>query len=224
MFKKNTQSGQTLVETVVGLVILTVGISTSLGLATTIFTQSTQATKKVIAVGLAREGVEAWFNMRGTNWLQDVLYDACYDYPADSAVAFCKPGWDNLLYEMEGDSTGVLYSLNFDPGDLDLFWLTLSGENQDFRLYRDDTMTSGKLYSTDSADGSPSEFYRQVQIFTDDNTVFPYDQDTEGAYYRIRVVSRVWWVGPGCPETNTWPGSKKCGVELSTYMTNWRNY
>lgn len=222
------QTGQTLVETVVGIFILTVGISTALGLAVAMYNASSSAVKQVVAAGLAREGVEAVFNMRATNWLKGTASANCYNYADASGTAVCHLDWltgnGGSTYSLNptGGPRSYTLDVNEDATDAQAVW-TLSQQpvgNPQFRLYYDDDASSGVLYKTTSTSAVPSDYYREVIL-----EVQPFVATGEDALKnRLKVVSRVWWNDKGCPSSTTWPSSGKCRIELVTYMTNWRNY
>lgn len=231
--QKHNQKGQTLVETVVGIFVLTIGISTAIGLANSVFISTTSAVKQLQAVGLAREGIEAVFSMRATNWLRAAL-GPCYDYPTGTNGAACRNSWLNPvgnsgttdgLYDIRGTGVGGRpYTLRTDytAADAGEYWQFVyqPGANPDYKLYYDPTAATGLLYTTNSAAGAPSGYYRQILI--EEDTVPPYDQATIGP--RLKVSSRVWWTDRGCATSATWPTTGNCRVELVTFLTNWRNF
>lgn len=226
--------GQTLVETVVGIFVLTVGISTAIGLANSVFISTSSSVKELQAVGLAREGIEAVFSMRATNWLKGALV-GCYDYPTGTNGAACRGLWRDPangsgsltdgVYDIQGTgAAGRSYILSTDhtKSDNQDYWQFTyqAGANPDYRLFYDSAATTGILYTTNSAVGVPSGFYRQILI--QEETLAPYDQASIGP--RLKVSSRVWWTDRGCPQSATWPTSGGCRVELVTFLTNWRNF
>lgn len=223
-----TQTGQTLVETVVGIFILTVGISTALGLAVAMYNVSSSAVKQVIAAGLAREGVEAVFNMRATNWLKGTPSANCYNYPDPSGTSICHPDWllrsGEGMYALDPGKTAQSYVVDVteDASDTQAVW-TLTPQlvgNPQFRLYYDDDASSGVLYKSSSASAVASDYYREVVL-----EVQPFvSTGGDELQNRLKVISRVWWNDKGCPVSATWPSSGKCRIELITYMTNWKNY
>jgi hypothetical protein len=82
----NKPSGQTLIETLAAIFILTMGVVAGVGLADYALGSSTSITKDVIGTGLAEEGVEIVKNMRDTNWLQaGPINTNCYDFSNPSA-------------------------------------------------------------------------------------------------------------------------------------------
>lgn len=229
-FPKTNQAGQTLVETVVGVFVLTIGISTAVGLAAAMFSATSSAVKQVIASGLAREGVEAVFNMRGTNWLKGQLDDDCYDYTTGSSNAYCHQDWLNPAqtgsYDLTPPSGSRSYTIDADvasTGNQPYWVLTQQPPgNPQYRLYYDSNATSGLYYKTSSGGAVPSEYYREVLLEMEDSTV-PYYNASIGP--RLKVASRVWWTDKGCQPAAQWAQTvPKCRIELVSYLTNWRNY
>lgn len=236
---QKSQRGQTLVETVVGIFVLTIGISTAIGLANSVFISTAGAIKQLVAVGLAREGVEAVFNMRATNWLKTTL-GQCYDYTSGSSTgASCRDLWlspgtsTNLndgMYDIQGAGVGgrsytlVTSYTALDTADYWQFTRQVGG-NINYRLNFDVAASTGVLYTTNVNIGVPSDYYREIVI--EEETTSPYG--STGIYDknigpRLKIRSRVWWTDRGCAASATWPTSGKCRIELLTYMTNWRNY
>lgn len=84
------QRGQTLVETLVAIFVMTMGVTAALGLANYSLNASTNVTKQLIGVGLAREGIEIAKNMRDTNWLRGTLdtggSGVCPDFNSDTSI------------------------------------------------------------------------------------------------------------------------------------------
>lgn len=97
----NPERGQTIIETVIALSILTAGIGASVSLATHSLSASTSITKQLIGTGLAREAQEAVRNMRDTNWLKGTLNDpvnnppGCTDFSGGQGAA-CYKDWENI--------------------------------------------------------------------------------------------------------------------------------
>lgn len=216
-------AGQTLVETVVGIFVLTIGISTALGLAVSMFNASTSAVKQVVGAGLAREGVEAIFNIRATNWLKGNLVSTCWNYPSSTSDAVCHQDWLNPgtsgSYNISAAGSYTV-DQNTTGNDAQNYWtLNVQGASPNYRLYYDAAASTGVLYKTSAASAVPSDYYREIVIALETPS---YYQATIGN--RLKITSRVWWNDKGCPTSATWPSSGKCRIELVTYLTNWRNY
>lgn len=217
---QNLESGQTLVETMVGLVVLVIGIVTALSLATSVFTQTTQASKKVVAMGLAREGAEAVFNMRATNWLRNGLVKCHHFGSASDEGSVCREDWLTSPFDIQGSiGSGTAYVLSYPSNSGKPFW-DLTPVSDSYELYLAPTLDGQFLYTTNKFEGEFSGFYRQI-VISQDATTSPYDENVGP---RLKVQSRVWWSGRGCVDSPTWPTSGSCRIELATFLTNWRNY
>ena len=240
LFKVNnsdSQKGQTLIETVVAVFIMIMGIVSALGLAIYSLNASSNISKQIIAVGLAREGVEVVKNMRDTNWLKDTLSTTCYDYPSVTKSASCYEGWLNPArgtdFGLASPSDLKDYSINFD-GTSSLLWELNPAsvpQNIEFGLNYDPAAENGFYYSV-TAEKSNSDFYRKITIEKIVDYA-PYDFGNPAYNYPLLIVtSQVWWKDKGCPviENEEAPPSyddvqnTKCLITLKMYLTNWKNY
>ncbi len=116
IFNKHPK-GQTLIETLAAIFILTMGVTAGVGLADYALGSSTSIAKDLIGTGLAREGIEAIKNMRDTNWLQaGPINTNCYDFSNPSGNdGSCYKSW--LTQNSYGavvwlPSTGITATLN----------------------------------------------------------------------------------------------------------------
>ncbi len=138
--KLRQNTGQTLIETMAAIFILTMGVTAAVGLANFALQSSTSISKQVIATGLAREGIEAVKNMRDTNWLQQTTIDTdCWNFVSADQTAKCYTNWlgDKTLSEVafclnptsnsgncNGKGTGALgYFLGFDYSQNSNYWV-----------------------------------------------------------------------------------------------------
>lgn len=224
----HNQKGQTIIETVIGIVILIMGITASVGLATFALNSTSNVTKQLVATGLAREGVEALRNMRDTNWLQSAdLRANCYNFQVPSANnAACYGDWMTAFYDLNpsGGNCCVL-DISTTATDEKNYWQlgNSSGPaSQRYLLYFDATAASGLLYTPQSGGGRVATEYRRKIVVTPYSTGPYYDKSGVGP--RLQITSTVWWEGKGCASSDDVPLDKKCAVELVTYLTNWRNY
>jgi type II secretory pathway pseudopilin PulG len=107
--QKTKYLGQTLIETMVALFILSMGVSSAVGLSIYAFGSSNSILKQIIGTGLAREGIEAVRNMRDTNWLNDSLItNGCYNFA--TGVLDSENCYQNWLGDKS--STGVPFCIN----------------------------------------------------------------------------------------------------------------
>lgn len=218
-FKQMTrrESGQTLIETIMALFVLTTGLSSGLALAVFAFGASTEITEKIAATGLAREGIEVVRRMRDSNWLaekEDGNLENCNDLGTGQV---CYEDWLNSTYDIRGTSGGRRYRLVFDPTATGNKWSLPQSDNDSvYRLYQQ----SGGGLSHNS--GTPTNFFRKFYIF-DQQTSSPYSD--QSPLTLVRVI--VWWHGKRCNNnlTNyTDPSDTTCKIISEEYLTNWRNY
>lgn len=214
------QQGQTLIETVVGISILVMGISSAIGLASYAFGATSGVVKQLVGVGLAREGMEAVRNMRDTNWLQGSLSNGCWNYQTGASTGGCYTDWLSSFYDLAPGE----YTLDFDPTATDdlRYWQLAGPGATDFRLYYAANPTSNGMYTTVASGNTFSQYFRKITISHDSN---PYTSHDNSIGPRLRVKVQVWWIDKACPFSQN-PDQVKagCKVELDTYLTNWRNY
>ena len=207
------QSGQSLIETIVAIFILTTGLSAGLALAIYAFGGSSEIAERVTAAGLAREGTEAVRRMRDSNWLRDTLSSG----GSCGSGQFCYRNWLRTPYDIRGSSgRGRSYRLEFNPSATAAAkWGIRTGSGGDFyRLYRQST---GAVTHSNVSGGQPTNFFRKVTIVDRPSPSPP----------RILVRSTVWWYGKKCNNTLTDltnPSETGCKIISEEYLTNWKNY
>ena len=220
MLNKPRQQGQTLIETLVAIFIMTMGLSAALGLANYALSASSNIIKQIIGMGLAREGLEAVKNMRDTNWLKDTLAANCYNFETAAGNASCYRSWMNPASGNNIDpvAASATYKLGFDPSTAN-FW-QLQSESTNFTLNYNVAGTTG-LY-TPSVVGTSSGYYRRITIARD--STGPFAQDGVGP--RLTITTDVWWNDKRCPSASvlTPPSSGNCKITLQSFLTNWKNY
>ncbi len=225
------QKGQTLIETLVAAFILTMGISAAIGLANYSLRATTQIKQQLIALGLAREGIEAVKNMRDTNWLKGNLSPSCKNFvTGGNNSALCYQNWlngggQNFQLNPPGNDTNYWLSLNTSPTQPLIWALNKKPGNQTgFGLnYNPINVTTGVYSGTGNSVASGTSGFGRMVSLNEDNTFSPFGVG-EGWGGRLRVTSAVWWSGRGCPVSETVPTSSTCKVVLQTYLTNWKNY
>jgi type II secretory pathway pseudopilin PulG len=225
MQRHTLQSGQTLIETMVAIFVLVMGVSAAVGLAVYSLGAANTIRKQTIALGLAREGIEAVKIMRDTNWLKDSLTADCYNYTTGTTTAQCYKSWLNTPggYNIQPPGGNQSYYLSFDAST-NSFW-SLNNSNNRFGLQYDGVASGlGYYYAPNggvSATSATSQFARKITIETDTTGPFQYNNNLGP---RLKVTSQVWWVDKRCPASDDFPGTGKCGLQLQTYLTNWKNY
>lgn len=214
-----SQSGQTLVETMVAVFIMVMGVTAALGLAIYSFNATSLANKQVVAMGLAREGLEGVKNMRDTNWLKGKQFDVSCN---------CYLDWQDSYYSLAASGKGEGYTLDFNPTEAP-YW-NLDPLPLTYRMKYDPTAANGRLYypSSDSrwfsfgpeGEGTTdSDYYRRITIA--EETKSPYDATSP----RLEVTVDVWWNDRKCPAVESYEQSiPSCSISLKSYLTNWKNY
>ena len=202
-----SQSGQTLIETLVGLSVLVTGIVAGLSLAIFSFSGISDASQSDVASGFAREGIEAVRRLRDSNWLAGTISD-CSGIP-------CYPLWLSAPYDITGAAgTGKEYRVIFNPSASSNKWtISLANSGTDFRLY---VQSAGAYTHTVSA--NPTPFSRKINIIYA-STASPYDATSP----LVLARSTVWWTGRRCPAVSD-PSLTTCKIVSEIYLTNWKNY
>lgn len=103
---QNNQSGQGLLETIISLGIITSGIIGMLSLTVANQTAGGEASDRLVATYLAREGVEVARQMRDNNWLLRQSWDQGLESGVDYTAA---PFWDGITN---------IWTLDFTPANI----------------------------------------------------------------------------------------------------------
>jgi len=207
------ENGQTLIETIVAIGLLTTGIIGGLSLAIYAEGSSDVVLNQIVATNLAREGVEIVRNMRDTEWLEGAHTGGPQSCPDIGTDQECYPGWYSAFSGLPGQAS---YKLEFNP--VTYQWSVQQTGGPNFQLYRH----SSGIYTHVSSGGTLSNFSRVIWL--DFDTSAPFVNDTDGA--AIEVQSIVWWSGKRCPViTNVnLLNNTTCKVIVEDTLTNWRNY
>ncbi|PIR97618.1 MAG: hypothetical protein COT91_00500 [Candidatus Doudnabacteria bacterium CG10_big_fil_rev_8_21_14_0_10_41_10] len=198
------ENGQTLIETLVAIFLLTTGIIGGLSLAIFALGASDVTVNQIVATNLAREGVEVVRNMRDTNWLEAEDADGLSDCSSDIGVGQeCYADWDSQVYNISGNPSGKKYILQFSTYGNSWQILTSTG-GQNVRLY---LQSDGSYNHVDNGNWK----YSRLVVITRESAT------------RLLVKSTVWWKGKNCAATDS-PPETRCKVVIEEYLTNWRNY
>jgi hypothetical protein len=232
---KKYQLGQTLIETVVAVFILVMGIVAALGLAIYALNASSNVSKQIIGIGLAREGIEAVKNMRDTNWLKSSVSTNCYNYSSGSNNASCYDKWlgdsgcggtgnDKGFCIFNTGSGTKSFRLSVQPNIADKFWAFDEENQNEFGLNLDSNVSNssfaGFYVSANGLANGSSDFYREIVLTKDTSGAF-----TQNNMERLQVKARVWWVDKKCPRVVAFSSAKvTCRIELQSYLTNWKNW
>lgn len=222
MRNSTNQTGQTLIETMVAVFILVMGITASLGLANYSLNATSNIRKQIIAMGLAREGIEAVKNMRDTNWLKGSLSSDCYNFYSSDNTTFCYKDWT-------GPSGGYslasgTYALNLDTSVTGVGYWSLAARANNYGLNLDPSANPQhgiyNSWTPTSHASATSDYARKITISLDNSTA-PFNTTTGG---RLVVTSQVWWKDKKCPTQEDAVTGNSCMITLQTYLTNWKDY
>lgn len=244
-FNYKSQSGQSLIETIVAIFILVTALVAGLGLALYAVANSSNAKNQVVASNFAREGIEAIRMMRDSNWLvaeddpQIADLTSCtFPNPAPNNIRPCYPETfetNNPIGRQYVLSSGS-HVVNFD-GNISLESPFL------YSYFLCQDPTTSRFTHTFRIVGSacviPVRYARSVTIATG-NTNPPFTSDTgnptaaSGHSPEKIVTVTVVWEGRNCtafptdffgmlvfdPSTfNT-----RCKLEITEHLTNWKDY
>lgn len=245
----NPKSGQTLIETIGAIFVLTMALSAVLGVIIYALAQGEVSQKQVVATNLAREGVDVVRMMRDTNWLESDAENGSWALDSDCGAApppgntgspptgqnsgdenfmdgkVCYPRW------MTGPSNGNFHGYDIDPQTVDedsrlayvppTTWIleSLSGQKN----YNLCLMPDGSYQHSNPCDNNANPpFARKVSIIRGSNDI-PYTRRNP----QLRVTSTVIWSGRSCPAIdNEDPAtfSTNCKVITEEIITNWKDY
>jgi type II secretory pathway pseudopilin PulG len=213
------QSGQTLIETIAAIFILSMAITAGLALAIYAFAASNTAQSQIISTNLAREGVEVIRMMRDSNWLAGEAAGSpwalttCADLPAGKQN--CYPSaFGGPTYNIANSGPGGNERVNFNAATNAWSLDTVA----DYNLY---LQPNGTYNNTNT--GALSVFARMVNI----------SFNTAGPAYTVQnpemiVKSVVAWRGKNCPSfttsTNLLTLISQCKVVVEEHLTNWKDY
>ena len=196
------QSGQGLLEAVIALGIIVTGIVGTMNLTISNQTSSADAQERLIAINLAREGVEIVRNIRDTNWLSCEILN-CND-------------WDQGL-ESGSDVIGVpifnpsanAWTIDFTADDIThnsaRIWRKSSGNPQYIgTLFQSTEQTP--------ADSALTEYKRILEIYSICSDKAPAETCAAGDKIGMRAQSRVAWESRG----------KSFEVIAEERLFNWR--
>lgn len=241
-----SQSGQSLLETIVAIFILVTALVSGLGLALYAVANSSNAKSQLVASNLARQGIEAVRMVRDSNWLAaedvgsiDDLTSCTYPNPPPNDQRPCYPE----TFDVNATS-GTQTSLNngdfvaqFD-GNLSLESAFLYSPFLCVQANGNITHPFRTFGFIGCANGG-IRYARIVNIATG-NTNPPYTADStnpsaaSGHSPEKVVTVTVVWMGRNCTvfptdslgmyNFNPRTFSTRCKLEVTERLTNWKDY
>jgi Tfp pilus assembly protein PilV len=228
---KNYDSGQTLIETIVAIFILVTAVISALGVIVQALGTSSVSRNQIIALNLAREGVDVVRSMRDSNWLAADLsvstsddLQACGDPQLQSYLNCYKETFVGPSFNLGDSNTDIRkYRVDFDSNNPYYFSLMQTNGNQNYLLclQSDGTYRSNTTGAT-AIDCSDSRYARRITISSDSSS--PYTILNPKKVIRSIVV----WKGRGCTDfgTNVDPAAltTPCKVSIEEHLTNWKDF
>lgn len=217
--KNNKQLGQTLIETIGAIFILTTALTSALGLTVYVLSNSNTSQNQLIATQLAREGTEVVRMMRDSNWLAGDKKDP--DGSQNWGLQLCsdigKLCYPSALskipsYNQYDIKAGNRY-LSFTP--VTKTWALNNGSS--YALY----LQSDGSYSN-IANGT-SIYARKITISLNHNAPYTNSNDNQ----EVTVTSTVSWTNKHCatPQNNDPSNAtSNCKVVVEQHLTNWKDY
>lgn len=212
------QAGFTLIEVVVALAILGIGILGVVATANFSKRASTDNERTVVALNLAREGIESVRTIRDSNWAIQLAPPAegggrAWDcYPQSPSAATSSPFSCNGNFTATGPGTFTQFVLYPNLGN-GVPYLVGSNDTQTQRtVYLICTATTGEPVYTPTGAALPCPsgsipYYRRVQV-TRGKQLNPAGGGTS---YSAKVQVFV-----------SWPGRRGPDITLEEYLTDWK--
>jgi Tfp pilus assembly protein PilV len=217
------QAGQSLIETIAAIFILSTALTAGLGMAIYALNAADVSQNEVIASNLAREGVDVARMFRDSNW----LYGATQGQPVVCADIGNQPCYPNAFTTPNNfNLTTAAAQSNqwryvFDPSTRT--WSKDSSTNYLLCLQPDGTYR----HNTATVTCTSAQFGRRIMLSVRTGTAFGYSTtDLDNA--EVIIQSIVQWNGKGCPSLtsstviNNTPA--KCKTIVEERLTNWKDY
>jgi hypothetical protein len=211
------QAGQTLIETIVAIFLLTLALGGGLALVIFAISRSSLSVNQIIATNLAREGVDVVRMMRDSNWLASDVRGGAWD------LASCADIGGSLCYPRAYQAVPPTNNFNLAVGNYEAAF------NDASKTWSLDTADNYNLYlqangTYNHTPNGSSQFARKVRISR--NTAAPYTGSNSN--WELVVVSTVLWRDKNCTSflgtVNIENVSTTCKVVVEERLTNWKDY
>lgn len=212
------QAGQTLIETIAAIFLLTMALTSAIGLSIYAFSASTISQKQVIATSLAAEGVDVIRMMRDSNWLAGAAKGGSYD------LKNCPDIGDKPCYQKAYEKVPPYNNYDLNTGNRRLsfdvtsrVWSLSNTQNYDLYLQGNGTYTH-------SNNGTTPIFARMINISL--NSAAPFSN--QNSNQELIVKSVVAWRDKKCPNFNSNQDLLAlvsiCKTMTEQHFTNWKDY
>lgn len=220
--KNSVVRGDTILEVVIATAILSTVMIATFSILQRAVDTNLNVKNRVIALNIAREGVEAVRNIRDTNWLK---YSGdrrkkwlCLDLESDKNACEGNPTATKFIngndaspsastyYTVDFDDTDNRFYLNRETLQSEVDFLTGQAGRDSYRLYL--TATAPQRYTHKSTGNTPTPFFRQLYLDIEnpydgvltasaDTFCGTSDADNSCRNSRLKIVSRVFWEEEG---------------------------
>lgn len=200
--------GVGLVEGIVAIAILVTGIISVVSLSISNLSASESVEARLVAVNLAREGVEAVRSIRDGNWLKGYANETAGANAWDTGLTSLDTTDKTAIPVLNADT--LAWSLDFTPNDFSSSATKLR-RNQTRKLYRQ------SVESAIPAGETITPYSRLITIYsicrdalgtiTNNNVTC-----LSGTKIGLRVISRVEWTESG----------RTSGLDVEEWLYNWR--
>jgi hypothetical protein len=224
--------GETIAETMIALTILAMGITMTSTLMANSLRNVNVSKTRIVAVNIAREGIEAMRNIRDTNWLKfSGKRRMCWNYmPQADPMNDCDgsnlidPG-SYIIYKDEGDRWRLkpvqavpfnntdLYYVDIDPVDTDSDGDGIYDNDKDMYNHKtEENVADDDALGIDTAQAT--QYNRVIKIeYLDNGGILVPDMTGRDDVNRMQITSTVRWQDGGDENQYT--------VQLETHLTDY---
>jgi|GEM_PF-1092542 len=217
------QRGDTILEVVIATAILSTVMVATFDILQRAIDTNLNIKNRVIALNIAREGLEATRNIRDTNWLKysgdrrgkwlchdsDLVPDTCEGSTVSTDFLNDNDATNDTFYTVDFDVSANRYYLEESTMQTDIDFLVNQLNREDFRLYL--TPSAPQRYTHETTGNTSTLFYRQIYLDIEnpyDSTApaFCNNDDPTCNKARLKVISRVYWQEDGRQRSATLEG------------------
>ncbi len=211
-----------MIETLVAIFILTMALTSALGLVIYAFSRSAVSQSEIIATNLAREGIDVIRMMRDSNWLASDAKNnggyelqSCTDIPGGAKPCYPK-AYNQVPPYNSYDIPAGNRRVRFNP--VTKAWSTDGTANYNLTLRADGIYEHQNLANT--------KFARMVNIsFVFGGAFAPNNNNSNG---QLVIRSVVAWRDKNCPSFAAGQDllalNSSCKIILEESLTNWKDY
>ena len=224
--------GESLTEVLVAVGILGAVLVTSFILLNRGISTSVTVKNKILAINIAREGIEGVRNIRDTNWLK-------YSGDRRNKWLCYNTNYNNNWDKECGNNIYEYFSIDFDENHKSFFLKDPDGLNDtiesqellnlkdtstdwsEYRLYKDSNSRYTHNAGTLSNPNPATIFYRQIKLIAETPPECDGSPNTEAncsANSRLHVISRVQWREPLISGENPSASDLIGTVVMETYL------